>query len=159
MYTIDTSRQGGILGGALMAASPDHKRGVLGVAGTPFALLLSRSVDFAFYHALLNLNLYTWRHIRLAISLLQMLWDAGESAGWLNVLADSDKQILMHGENLAESKIISIVAIADGEVTPLGAHIMARTYKCSTVKPQTRPIYGVTGRLIASPCLYEYFVE
>lgn len=139
--TIDGSKfgyygnsQGGILGGALMAASPDHKRGVLGVAGTPFALLLSRSVDFAFYHALLNLNLYTWRHIRLAISLLQMLWDAGESAGWLNVLADSDKQILMH------------VAIADGEVTPLGAHIMARTYKCSTVKPQTRPIYGVTER-------------
>lgn len=58
----------GILGGGYMAFSTDHKRGVLGVPGTPYALLLGRSVDFDLYKAIFSLNAYNWRHIRIGIS-------------------------------------------------------------------------------------------
>ena len=50
---IDTERryyygnsQGAILGGGYLGLSPDIERAVLGVGGTPYHLLLTRSFDF-----------------------------------------------------------------------------------------------------------------
>ena len=42
----DGNSQGGILGGVLVAVSPDVKRGVLGVTAMNYSILLNRSVDF-----------------------------------------------------------------------------------------------------------------
>jgi hypothetical protein len=55
------------------------------------------------------------------------------------------KNILIHG------KLITDIfhpqdAISDAQVSPLGAQNMARAYKCSTVAPQTRQIFGVTEK-------------
>lgn len=49
--------------------------------GTTYALLLSRSVDFKRYRDILELEYYNWRDIRIAITVMQMLWDVGEAAG------------------------------------------------------------------------------
>ena len=43
----DGNSQGGIFGGTVVAISQDIKRGVLGVPGMNYSLLLTRSVDFA----------------------------------------------------------------------------------------------------------------
>ena len=45
----DGNSQGGIMGGALTAVSPDIHRGVLGVPGMNYSTLLRRSVDFDLY--------------------------------------------------------------------------------------------------------------
>ncbi|MGI8460352.1 MAG: hypothetical protein ACR2OC_01775 [Solirubrobacterales bacterium] len=45
----DGNSQGGIMGGALTAVSPDLERGVLGVPGMNYSTLLRRSVDFDLY--------------------------------------------------------------------------------------------------------------
>jgi hypothetical protein len=45
----DGNSQGGIMGGALTALSPDLDRGVLGVPGMNYSTLLRRSVDFDLY--------------------------------------------------------------------------------------------------------------
>ncbi|CAN0219152.1 unnamed protein product, partial [Ectocarpus fasciculatus] len=58
-------------------------RSVLGSGGTPFSLLMPRSVDFATYHELLKLNVPSSRDVRLLLSLLQMSWDRLEAAAWL----------------------------------------------------------------------------
>jgi hypothetical protein len=127
--------QGGILGGGYFALSPDHTRAVLGVPGTPYPFLLGRSKDFEFYRKLLSLSLYTWRHIRIAITLMGSLWDKAESSAWISEVRNApNKQVLIQD------------AIGDQQVTTLGAHIMARGYGASTITPQTRPIYGIPQR-------------
>ena len=45
---------------------------MLGSGGTPFALLMPRSVDFGLYHTLLELNVPRARDVRLLLSLLQV---------------------------------------------------------------------------------------
>ncbi|MDC0675558.1 hypothetical protein [Nannocystis radixulma] len=129
--------QGGILGGAYLALSPDIERGVLGVGGMPYVLLLPRSADFDQFFALLKSYYPDHRDIMVLISLLQNLWDPGEAAGWAWAMnrepdpAVGAKQVLLQ------------VAIGDAQVTTLGAHIQARAYGAATVAPQTRPVFGV----------------
>ncbi|MFW5925189.1 MAG: hypothetical protein ACOC9T_01930 [Myxococcota bacterium] len=134
---VDTSRlyyygnsQGGILGGAYTALSPDVQRGVLGVGGMPYSLLLPRSVDFNPFFDLFRIQFDDHRERMIFITgLTQMLWDLGEGAGFAH---DMDKDVLLQ------------VAINDHQVTTLGAHIQARAWGASTVMPQTRPVWGVS---------------
>lgn len=129
--------QGGILGGAYLALSPDVDRGVLGVGGMPYVLLLPRSHDFEDFFMLLNGAYTDHRDIMLLIALFQNLWDPGEGAGWswaMNREPDPKvgaKQVLMQ------------VAIGDAQVTNVGAQIQARAFGASTVAPQTKPVWGV----------------
>ena len=124
--------QGAIMGGAYVSLSPYIDRGVLGVGGAPYSLLLSRSVDFDPFFLLLRQKYLDHRDSSLFVhGLVQQLWDPTETAGWLNDMATSDKRFLQQ------------VAVADAQVTTLGAHIMARAMNAKTVAPETRPIWGV----------------
>jgi hypothetical protein len=129
--------QGGILGGAYLALSPDVDRGVLGVGGMPYVLLLPRSHDFEDFFMLLNWAYPDHRDIMLLIAVFQNMWDPGEGAGWawaMNREPDPEvgaKQVLMQ------------VAIGDAQVSTVGAHIQARAFGAATVAPQTTAIWGV----------------
>lgn len=129
--------QGGILGGAYLALSPDIERGVLGVGGMPYVLLLPRSSDFDDFFQLLKTAYPDHRDIMLLIALFQNMWDPGEGAGWawaMNAEPDPDvggKQVLMQ------------VAIEDAQVTNVGAQIQARAFGAATVAPQTKPVWGL----------------
>jgi hypothetical protein len=129
--------QGGILGGAYLALSPDVERGVLGVGGMPYVLLLPRSADFTDFFMLMQSAYPDHRDIMLLIALFQNLWDPGEGAGWAWAMnrepdpAVGAKQVLMQ------------VAIGDAQVTDVGAQIQARAFGAATVAPQTRPVWGV----------------
>lgn len=128
--------QGAILGGAYFALSTELQRGVLGVGGMPYSLLLSRSADFDPFFELFKSTFADSRDIALFIAAIQTSWDPGESAGFASALLDPlpgtpSKQVLMQ------------VAIGDAQVPTLGAHIAARAFGASSVSPGVRPIWGV----------------
>src|SRR5262249_13374323 len=71
----DGNSQGGIIGGTVMALAQDITRGVLGVPGMNYSLLLTRSTDFALYAAFLYPSYPNERQHPLILGLIQMLWD------------------------------------------------------------------------------------
>jgi pimeloyl-ACP methyl ester carboxylesterase len=124
--------QGGILGGAYTALSRDVIRGVLGVGGMPYSILLPRSVDFDPFFAIFRIHMADHRERMLFITgLVQQLWDMGEGAGYAH---DMDKDVLLQ------------VAINDHQVTTLGAHIQARAWGAATVAPETRTLWDIEER-------------
>lgn len=129
--------QGGIMGGAYLAMSPDIDRGVLGVPGMPYSLLLTRSHDFEDFFRIFKSKFDDHRDIALLISLMEMLWEPGEAGGWAHDMTTDD-------DGIAAKQVLIQAAIGDAQVTTLGAHVMARAYGASTVAPETRPVWGVT---------------
>ena len=74
--------QGGIMGGALTAVSPDFTRAELGVGAMNYSVLLPRSVDYEEFGSLLNLSYQIEAERPLLLDLMQMLWDRGEPDGY-----------------------------------------------------------------------------
>ncbi|MGD9705924.1 MAG: hypothetical protein AB7Q42_22770 [Acidimicrobiia bacterium] len=133
----DGNSQGGIMGLALAAVSPDIERAVLGVPGMNYSLLLPRSVDFDDYEAVMKPAYPNDLDRMLIISIMQMLWDRGEGAGYVqHVTANTydggpGKQVLLD------------VALGDHQVTQLSAFIEARALGAAVHLPLARD-----GRLL-----------
>jgi len=125
----DSNSQGGIMGLALIAVSPDIDRAVLGVPGMNYSLLLPRSVDFDTYEAIMEPAYPSTFDRTLLISLIQMLWDRGEGAGYVqHVTSDNYPGVdpvptLLH------------VAYGDHQVSQLSALIEARTLGAAIHQP------------------------
>lgn len=131
--------QGGIFGTTYMALSTDVTRGLLGEPGMPYNLLLNRSVDFdPFFSGMQLAYGKSSKSIQLALGLVQMLWDRTEPNGYAPYIAQNtlpgtpSHDVLIH------------VAIGDYQVTPLGAHILARTVGAKNVSPVNRSIWGIS---------------
>ncbi len=98
----DGNSQGGIMGLMLAAVSPDIERAVLGVPGMNYSLLLPRSKDWATYESVLKPAYPNDLDRTFIVSLLQMLWDRGEGAGYAQHVTKDPyegtkaKPILMH---------------------------------------------------------------
>lgn len=144
---IDASRryyrgdsQGGIMGLVYMALSKDVERGYLGEPGMPYSLLLTRSVDFTDFLVVLQPTYGAARNVQYVLGLLQMLWDRTEPTGWApyvtreTVSADTPPKRLLMG-----------AALGDYQVTPLGAHIMARATGAVHLVPGIRDIFGLVA--------------
>ena len=84
----DGNSQGGIMGGALTAVSPDFTRAALGVAAMRYSLLLPRSVPFDAFAAVLYPRYPNELARPLMYSLIQMLWDRGEPNGYAHRMTD-----------------------------------------------------------------------
>jgi hypothetical protein len=129
--------QGGIFGAVYMSISTDVTRGLLSVPGAPYSLLLDRSVDFSPFFFLLKLPYTSDLDLKIVLNLVQMLWDRTEPGGYIpylreNMLPGTPKHdVLLH------------VAIGDFQVTPLGAHFMARTFGAKLMTPAARPVWGI----------------
>jgi len=133
--------QGAILGGGYVALSPDLRRAVLGVGGTPFSLVLPRAVGFDAFFLTMQHTYEDPADIALLVGLAQMLWDPAESAGWARFVTgttvDADtppKDVLIHA------------AIGDAGVTTLAAHVMARAFGASLLDPPARDVWGLEAR-------------
>jgi hypothetical protein len=137
LFSYYGNSQGGILGGAYLAASPVLERGVLGVGGMPYALLLPRSADFDQFFTLLKSAYPDQRDVHLLLGVIQVLWDPGETSGWAWAMNKEP------GPGVPAKDVLLQVAIGDAQVTTLGAHIMARAFDAKTVAEQTRPVFGV----------------
>ncbi|MCB9764614.1 MAG: hypothetical protein H6739_32870 [Alphaproteobacteria bacterium] len=120
---------GGILGGAYGALSPSHQRVALGVSGTPFTLVLPRSVNFDPFLLMLQNRFGDDRDIKLLVTAFQTLWDPAEAAGWTRVLA--------------EREVLLQVGIGDAQVTTLGGQVLARALGTTLVDPPARAVWGL----------------
>ncbi|CAN5561150.1 hypothetical protein BH10ACT11_BH10ACT11_12000 [soil metagenome] len=126
--TIDTSQlyyngnsQGGILGGALTAISPDVTRASLGVPAMGYSTLLSRSVDFDTYELILNPSYPNELSRPLVLSLVQMLWDRSEPNGFAHRMTTNPLP------NTPPHKVLMNLAFGDHQVTNYQAEVEART--------------------------------
>lgn len=130
----DGNSQGGILGGALVATAPNIDRGVLGVSGSNYSLLLRRFGPFPDRFGFILDQAYPdGLDQSLILGLMQMLWDRAENNGYLSHLAghtlpntSPNKTVLMH------------IALGDHQVTNWSAEIMARTLDAAIHEPTAR---------------------
>jgi hypothetical protein len=129
--------QGGIFGATYMAVSTDVTRGLLGEPGMPYNLLLNRSVDFSPFFFLLHFIYADSLDIQLALGVVQMHWDRTEPNGYAPYV---------NGEPLPGTpshEVLIHVALGDHQVTPLGAHILARAVGAKNIAPVNRSVWGV----------------
>ncbi|MCQ0020194.1 hypothetical protein [Actinomadura madurae] len=131
--TFDGNSQGGIMGGALTAVSPDIRRAVLGVPAMNYSTLLNRSADFPQYARVLDLFYPDRLDQQIGIALIQMLWDRGEADGYAWHMTDDPlpgtpaHRVLMH------------VAFGDHQVAPVAAEVEARTIGARVHAPVVTP--------------------
>jgi hypothetical protein len=166
---IDTSKlyyngnsQGGILGGALTAVSPDFRRAVLGVPAMNYSTLLERSVDFEpyaegqFTSAICDefpseplqdtcnmapsdtpLGLYdnypNELERPLIFSLMQMLWDRAEPDGYAHHITDHPLP------NTPSHLVLMQASFGDHQVANVAAEVEARTIGASVYQPALDP--------------------
>lgn len=129
--------QGAILGGAYLALSPTIERGVLGVGGAPYSLLLSRSADFTPFFALFQGVYPDQEDIAFWMALMQNLWDSGEAGGYGLQMVDDPI------EGTPPKAVLLQDAIGDAQVTTLGAQNMARAYGASLVGTPWQDVFGL----------------
>jgi hypothetical protein len=129
--------QGGIFGTTYMAVSTDVTRGLVGEPGLPYSLILNRSADFGFYFILLKGTYHTGRNIQLLLGALQMIWDRSEPDGYVPYIAENPLP------NTPKHELLIHAAIGDYQVSPLGAHMIARAVKAKNLSPVNRSIWGV----------------
>lgn len=129
--------QGGIFGTSYMAVTTDVTRGILGEPGAPYSLLLNRSTDFGIFFTLLRSSYHTGRNIQLILGLVQMTWDRTEPNGYMPYINEN----MLPGT--PQHQVLLDVAIGDFQVTPLGAHMIARSVKAKNLKPVNRTIWGI----------------
>ncbi len=129
--------QGGIFGATYMALTTDVERGVLGVPGMPYNLLLSRSVDFDPFFDIIEGTWPDARHQVFLLALADMLWERTEPAGYAPYVLDD----LLPGT--PDHRVMIDAAIGDHQVTTLGAAVMARTMGMEHVDTGIRDIFGL----------------
>ncbi len=118
----DGNSQGGIIGGALVAISPDIKAGVLGVPGMNYSTLLQRSVDFDQYASLLYTSYPGSLDQQFVLSFMQMLWDRAENNGYAQHLNATNPYA-----HTPPKRILLTPAFGDHQVSMYTAEVMART--------------------------------
>jgi hypothetical protein len=157
---LDTSKtaytgnsEGGILGTVYMAASQEVKRGVLGVPGGPYSLLLPRSLDFSLEFDMLKLRYMDPVDRINLMQVMQMLWDRAEPSGFMRTVND---QLL---PDTPSHDVLFQYGLGDAQVSWLAAQSAARATNsvmyASNAKEHNEDFFGfemlnddqkVTGR-------------
>ncbi len=129
--------QGGIMGGALTALSPDVDYGVLGVPGINYSTLLRRSVDSDQYFKMPGLGLYAnypdEASRPLLLSLMQLVWDRGEGNGYAHNMTDDPLP------NTNPHEVLLQIATGDHQVSNFTADVEARTIGALRYSPTLAP--------------------
>lgn len=129
----DGNSQGGIMGGLLLALSPDLQRGVLGATGMNYSTLLRRSTDFTPMNAVMQYAYPNPLDQTVLMALIQTLWDQAETNGYLTHIRAGPlpgmkpKDVLLH------------VAFGDHQVTNWSAWVEARSLGIPMNWPVTAP--------------------
>jgi hypothetical protein len=129
----DGNSQGAILGGALCAVARDFRRCVLGEAGMNYSTLLNRSVDFDTYKLVLDTAYLDPFTQLISLSIVQMLWDRGETNGYAQHLA---------GRPLPHTRrhtVLLLGAVGDHQVSEFALQVEARTIAAAGHVPYVGP--------------------
>ena len=143
--------QGGIFGATYMALTTDVERGVLGVPGMPYSLLLPRSVDFDPFFGIIRPNFPDARDQMFILGLAQMLWDRTEPNGYAPYITQDPLP------NTPTHEVMLRAALGDHQVSNLGAHIMARAIGAAHVDTGLQDIFGLEK--VAAPFTGSALVE
>lgn len=141
----DGNSQGGIMGGAVTALAQDWTNAVVGVPGMNYSTLLTRSVDFATYFAVLRGAYPDPLDQQIVYGVLQMLWDRGETNGYAQHLTDHPYP------DTPRHRVVLDVAFGDHQVANVAAEVEARTIGARLRTPaladgrhpDARPFYGL----------------
>jgi hypothetical protein len=125
----DGNSQGGIFGGTVMSVAQDITRGVLGVPGMNYSLLLTRSTDFATYALFLNPAYPNLLQRPLVLALAQMLWDRSDPNGYARHMTTDPLP------NTPPHKVLLHLAFGDHQVANVSTEIEARTIGASIHQP------------------------
>jgi hypothetical protein len=126
----DGNSQGGIMGGSLVAVSPDIHRGILGVTGMNYSTLLQRSIDWEDLYAIPFYAIYRdAMEQQLVFNLIQMLWDRGETNGYAAHLTHDPLR------NTPKHEVMLQVAYGDHQVANVSAEVEARTIDAPVMLP------------------------
>ena len=123
------SSQGGIMGGALTAVSPDFTRASLGVPAMNYSVLLPRSVDFDQFAALLYPAYPDEESRPLIFDIIQLLWDRGEPDGYAERMTSNPLP------DTPAHQVLMDVAFGDHQVTDYQADVEARTIGALAHRP------------------------
>jgi hypothetical protein len=96
-----------------------------------------RSVDFGGFLLLIRGIYRDPIDVQLAFDLVQLLWDRTEPDGYIPYINND----MLPGT--PQHQVLIDVAIGDHQVTPLGAHFIARTVGAQNLQTLNREIYGV----------------
>lgn len=135
----DGNSQGAIMGGAVTALAQDWTKASLGVVGMNYSTLLNRSVDFDQYAVVLREAYPNTLDQQLAFGVLQMLWDRGETSGYVQHLTDRPYSLT------PTHSVILTVALGDHQVAQITAFNIARTLKIPASMPLISPDRDVDG--------------
>lgn len=129
----DGNSQGGILGGALMAIATEIPRGVLGVPGMDYAVLINRSVDAAPFLAIMDRAYPDRLTQQVILGLMEMLWDRGEPDGYAEHMTDNPLP------GTPRHQVLLQVAFGDHQVANVTADIESRTIGAFVHQPALQP--------------------
>jgi hypothetical protein len=121
--------QGGIMGGALTAVSPDFTRAALGVPAMNYSVLLPRSVDFDEFAKFLYPAYPDETARPLILDIIQMLWDRGDPNGYAHRMTTNPLP------DTPAHQVVLNVALGDHQVTDYQADVEARTIGASAHTP------------------------
>jgi hypothetical protein len=113
--------QGGIMGGALTAVSPDFTRASLGVPAMNYSVLLPRSTDWDEFAEIFYPSYPNETARPLVLDEMQMLWDRGEPDGYAERITDDPLP------DTPAHQVLMDVAFGDHQVTDYQADVEART--------------------------------
>lgn len=125
----DGNSQGAILGGAVTAVAQDWTKAVFGVGGMNYSTLLSRSVDFDPFFQFMKVSYPDPVDQQIAFGLMQMLWDRGETSGYVQHLTDRPYSLT------PPHQVIMDVAFGDHQVATITSDNIARTLGIPLYQP------------------------
>lgn len=125
----DGNSQGAIFGGAVTAVATDWTKALLGVGGMGYNILLNRSVDFDEYFVILRQAYPDPVEQQIIFGVLQMMWDRGETAGYVQHLTDRPYDLT------APHQVLMTVAFGDHQVANVAADNIARTLNIPVYTP------------------------
>jgi hypothetical protein len=113
--------QGGIMGGALTAISPDMTRTVLRVGAMNYSTLLTRSSNWGPFGAIFGSSYRDELARPLLLGLMQILWDRGEPNGYAHVMTTDPPP------DTPEHTVLKLIALGDHQVSNFASDVQART--------------------------------
>jgi hypothetical protein len=129
----------------VIAISQDIRRGVLGVPGMNYSLLLTRSTDFTAYAGLLYPSYPNEFQRPLGLALIQMRWDRSDPNGYAHYMTTDPLP------NTPPHAVLLHQAFGDHRVANIATEVEARTIGASIHQPAIAagrnpdvvPYYGI----------------
>ncbi len=130
--------QGVTLGLTMVTLNPILDRAALGVGGSPYSLMMSRSASFQELYSIIGGQLQNPVALTKLIMLSQSTWDRVDSMTYAPHLLTNT-----FPKSPENRHVLMQIGIGDHSVNNLASHLMARSVGLPLLDPSPRPIWGL----------------